>query len=182
MKTLLTQLAEMHACDSAVQWVRSGGYKTLSAAWRACPRGDWMLWFAGKKSGDPESEGRRRLVIAACECARLALPYAKSPTVLICIETAEKWSRGEATIEQVHEARRNAAADAYAAYAAAAAAAAYAAAAADDAYAYAAYAYAAAAAAAYAYADAAAAYADARKKTLAQCADIVRKHYPRPPR
>jgi len=43
-------------------------------------------------------------------------------------------------------------------------------------------AYAAAAAAAYAAAYAAAATADARARTLAKCADIVRKHYPTAPR
>jgi len=79
------------------------------------------------------------------------------------IETAEKWANGKATIEQV----RKAAAAAYAATGAAAAAAAYAGAGAD--------------AAAYAGAGAAAA-TGARSGTLKICADIVRRHYPNPPK
>jgi hypothetical protein len=112
--------------------------------------------------------------MAACACARLALPHAKDGAARAAIEMAEAWCRGEATVEQVR-----------AAYAAADAAAAYAYAATDAAGA-AAYAAAyAAAAAAYAAADAAdaaaAAAADAaaaRAATLRQCADIVRKHRP----
>jgi hypothetical protein len=99
------------------------------------------------------------------------------------IETAEAWAHGQegVTLDMVR-----AAADAAAAYAARAADAAADAAA----YAYAARAAArAAAAAAYAYAayaaDAAAraaAAAYAKNKTLAKCANIVRKYYPKPPR
>jgi hypothetical protein len=107
------------------------------------------------------------------------------------VEVAERYGLGQATRDELAAAAYAAAAAAAAAYAAyaaaAAAAAAYAAYAAAAAYAYAAdaAAYAAAyaayaAAAAYAYAADAAAYADAdaRTKTLKQCADIVRAEYP----
>ena len=129
MTTPTTALQSIGACREAVDYVRTGKFRTLSAAWEVCPRGDWLLWYAGKMSGPPESEGRKKLVLAACECARLALPHAKSPAALACIEAAEKWARGEATIEQVQAARRavsyaDAAAAAAAADAAAAAAAA----------------------------------------------------------
>lgn len=60
--------------------------------------------------------------------------------VRVCIETAKRWTHGNATMDELRVARRNAAYAAYAAYTA--------------------------------DADA------ARFKTLAQCADIVRKHYP----
>jgi hypothetical protein len=116
---------------------------------------------------------REKVVLAACACAELALKYvpAGEERPKQAIETARKWARGEATLQEVNAA--NAAAYADAAYAAASAA--YAAA--NAAYAaYAAYAAASAASdAAYAAAsDADAAYA-ARKKTLGQCADIARK-------
>jgi hypothetical protein len=127
----------------------------------------------GRLSGPPESDGRKKLVIACCECARLALPiYEKKHPgdnrVLVCIETTEKWARGEATIEQVKQARMVC----YGIYAHAAAAAAGAA-------------YATASAAettADATADAAyAASAAERTRILKQCADIVREHYPKAP-
>ena len=159
-------LRHVGACADAIAWCETQPNK--AAAWRNCERGDWMLWAIGKTVGPPGDDSRKPLVMAACECARLALPYlpAGEQRPLAAIETAEAWCRGDATLNQVR------AAASYAAYAYAAAA---------PAYAYAAHVAAAAAAAAYAayatYAD-----ADARTITLRQCADIVRKHFPKPPR
>ena len=133
----------------------------------ACERGDWMLWYLGKVDVN-----RRRLVLAACNCARLALPHIRAgeQRPRLAIETAERWARGDATVTL---AEVRAAADAAYAYADAADAA-------DAAYAYAAYAYAAAAAdtadAAYAAADAYA--AAARRQVLVQYARRVHEHFP----
>jgi hypothetical protein len=201
-KTLADRIAHLHPCSDAAKWLAE--QKTPAPAWKDCQRGDWMMWILGKLSGEPGSDARKKLVLCACECARLALPHVKAGELrpLKAIETAEAWARGEASLDDVREARKAAyAAAAYAAYAAyaadaaayaadAAAAAAYAAYAADayaDAAAYAAYAADAAAAAAYAaYAADAAAYAAAayaaRSKALATCAEIVRRHYPKPPK
>ena len=141
---LVAFLKKNLACRPALEWLQA---RTLAEAWEQSERGDWLLWLAAKAGVD-----RRRLVMAACACARLALvhvpPGEERPRV--AIETAEAWCRGEATIEQVRKASRNA----YAAYA-------YAAAAAADA--------AAAAAAADAAAD-----ADARASALKKAADLVR--------
>ena len=148
-------LQSLHACSEAVQWFADQPNRIV--AWKTCPRGDWMLWLLGKLSGEPESNTRSKVVLCACQCARLSLKHVKGEgRPLAAIETAERWARGEdgVTLKMVHAA-------AYAAYAAADAA------------------YAADAAADAAYA---AAYAAARTKTLAQCADIVRQHYPRPPK
>ena len=137
-----------------------------------------MLYHAGKLAGEPGSDARRPLVLAACECARLVLPRVKAgeSRPLLAIEAAERWARGGDGAPTLQEVRR--AADA--AYAAADAAYAAYDAAYDAAYA-AAYAAYAAADAAYDAADAAAAAEAARAKTLAICADIVRKHYPKVP-
>jgi hypothetical protein len=142
-----------------------------------------MLWLAGRCAGEPMSDLRRSLTLAACECARLTLPHVRSgeDRPLRAIELAERWARGEAVLrDELRDAA--AAADAYAdAYAAAYAAyAAYAAATAATA-AYAAYAAATATAAATAADAASATYTAARKETLRKCADILRKHYPKPP-
>ena len=151
-------LTRLGACPEAIAW--ADGYGSAEAAWAACERGDWMLWIAGRLAGEPGSDSRRPLVLAACECARLALsiyegrrPGDARPRT--AIETAERWARGGDGAPTVDEVRTAA----YAAYAYAA----YAAAAADAA---------AADAAAYAYADAA--DADGRKVALAQMADLVR--------
>jgi len=196
--SVVDQIKHLDPCSKSIAWLRK--YDDLQTAWDECERGDWMLWYAGMLSGPPESEGRKPLVLAACACARLVLPYVPEGETrpLQAIETAERWANGEALIRDVrkdyaaaYDASADAAAAAYDAsadaYAYADAAAANAAAAADayaaDAAAYDAAAYAAYDAAAYAaYADAADAAYDARWSALKQCADIVRKFYPLVPK
>ena len=180
----IEKLEKLDACDPAVKFAR--GFKSLNAAWQACERGDWLLWYAGKMSGDPGSAARKKLVLCACECARLALPFAGKNEAVAreAIETAESWARGEgATLDDVWDAAGAAsrAADAaisasFAAFAAAeaAVAACRAAVAASCA------SCAADAASRAAFAADVAGAADAA--TLKKCADIVRKHYPRLPR
>jgi hypothetical protein len=185
-------LRKISACEEACEWAKG---KTLAEVWATCERGDWMLWLVGYMNGKKGWATQQQVVLAACDCAELSLKYvaAGEARPRIAIETARKWARGEATIEEVTDAA-HAAHDAYAAaYAAAHAAAAYAAyAAAYAAYAaayaaYAAYAAAAYAAyAAYAYAAAydaaydAASYEATRNEILKQCADLVRKSIPVP--
>ena len=110
-----TRLEELGACSEAIVWAKR--QESASAAWKNCRRADWMLWLLGRLSGPPESESRKRLVLCSCECARTALQYVPSgeDRPRICIETTERWTRGEATIEKV----RAAAWDAWAAGAAA---------------------------------------------------------------
>ena len=155
-------LTSLGACPDAVKWSKK--YRSAKSAWANCERGDWLLWLAGKKAGPVGDEKRKKLVLAACGCARLALPiwqkrYPDDKRVEVCLDTAERWARNEATLEALQVSRINcssAASYAYAAYAA------YADDAADDA------------------ASAAASAADL-SKTLAQCADIVRTFYKEPP-
>ena len=159
--TLARSLRAIRACGEAIAWAKD--YKTLGAAWKVCERGDWMLWLCGEMEGTKGWPTRQQIVLVCCDCAELSLPiYEKKcpgdERPRTAIETARKWAKGDASIEDVRS-------DADAAYAAcaaaAAAAAAYAAAyaarrrlrrpaayAADAAYAAAAY-----AAAAYAAAD-----------------------------
>jgi len=191
------KLRKLNACQEAVEW--SQQFETFEEAWAQCERGDRMLWLMGRLSSDPGSD-RRQLVLAACQCARLALPYVQKgeERPLKAIETAEKWARREdnITLKYVEAAARAAFYAAYAAYAAAdaaadaAAEAAYAAAraafyAADAAYPAANAAFYVANAAAYPAANAAAdaaadANAAARLDVLKQCADILREYFPLP--
>jgi len=166
--TLLKRLRALGACGEAVAWLVSTDHATLQSAWDACERPDWMLWLLHKLGAD-----RKLMVSLACDCAETALPiwlrkYPDDDRPANAIRVARLWVGGEATIEQVREARR--AAYAYAdaaAYADADAAA---------------YAYAAAAAAAAADADADAyAYADAaRLKANKHMAALIRKRVPDP--
>ena len=146
-------LRGLGACDDGIEWAAT--QPDADTAWRSCTRGDWMLWLIGRRRYERETPEHRALVAIACECARLALPHVPPDEMhpLRAIEAAERYARGELLD--------------------AAAAAAYA-------YAYAAAA--AAATAAYAATAARASAADAAwAATLAQCADIVRRHWPTSP-
>jgi len=175
-KKLLLKLKKLNACREAIQYV--SGCKTADEAWENCERGDWMLWMAGSLSGKPWSKKRKILVLASCECARLA--WDKMPTKSKdCILLFENWAEGEdiskAELIKVSTAARAAAFAAHTARASAVAtcASAVATCASADAFDAAAKAHAAAACAARA-----ARAAAATMKALAKCADIARKHYP----
>jgi hypothetical protein len=156
-------LKSLVACKEAIAF--ASNYPDLPSAYAACVCPDWLFWLAGRTGVT-----RQQIVLAACACARTALPYAKGPEALTSIETTEAWCRGEVTIDRVC-----AAADAAYAYSYRAAdrAARRAAAAADAADAIAAY------AAAVGAADAADAIADAAD-CAAMC-DLIRAIIPCPP-
>ena len=95
----------MKPCGDAAAWL--GTHDSSQAAWDVCQRGDWMLWILGKCSGERGSDERKRLVLVACACARLALPYVKKGETrpLKSIEAAEDYARGGGTaLDQVRAA------------------------------------------------------------------------------
>lgn len=167
------ELKRLKACPDAIEWARK--CESIEAAWSACERGDWMLWYAGRISGPPESDSRKRLVRCACACARLSLPYVMpgDERPLRAIETAERWVNGDdsVTLDDVRTAAWAAGTTAWAAAGTVWAAGATAWAAAGTAW----------AAGAAAWAAWAAACADAGVATRKQCPAIVRQHYPSPP-
>lgn len=179
----ITAIDDLGACTEALDWLRASGHPTLSAAWAACKRGDWMLWLAGHCAGPVGDPRRVPLALAAADCAELALPRVApgEDRPRQAIETLRAWARGEATIDEVRAAAWAAsdAADAdgvvWAATWAAAAAADAAWAAAD------ATTTVAGTAAGVTAGSTCEAWGAARAATLAQCADIVRRHYPEPP-
>ena len=175
-KKIIDKLIGMNACDEGMEYARS--YRTMREAWDKCERGDWMLWLLGRLAGPPESKSRKKLVLAACACARLSLDHipAGEQRPLAAIEMAEAWARGQDGVSLDDVRRAADSAYAYAASAASAASASASAAAAADAAA--ADAADAASASDSAYASA---YGYARKKTLLQCAEIVRSMYPKAP-
>ncbi len=148
MKQIIEQLKKWKACANGYKW--SLGFDDAETWWNSFDRGDWMLWVVGKLAGEPGCEARKKLVLCACKCARLALPFVTDgeDRPLKAIETAERWANGDkgVTLADV----RKAAHAAYAVHVAAHAA----------------------------YAAHAAAYAAiARKDTRRKCADIVREFY-----
>jgi hypothetical protein len=182
-------LRRLDACGAACEWARPYG-TDYRRAWEECPNGEWMLWALAALNADP-----KLLRLCACDAARLALPHvpAGEERPLRAIETAERFTRGEATAKELAAASAADSAAASAADRAAARAAAWAAdraaasAAASAAARAAAWAAASAAArvaawAADSAADRAAAWAAARAAARAaaqkQIADLVRKRVP----
>lgn len=103
------ELLKQHdACDDAVEW--AANYDTLTDAWDACERPDWMLWLHANgiiKIGD------RDLRLFACECVRYT-PIGGGRTVwdLLtdersrnAVEVAERYANGEATRDELYAAR-----------------------------------------------------------------------------
>lgn len=168
------RLYQIEGRSDFVEWL---GDRPLSEVWPTCPNGNWMVRLLGRQSGPADSASRKKLVLIACECARLALPHsAPDDTPLEAIETAERWARGEAgvSLDDVRLAGLDAKAEALSAglrstWAWVASAAEWAAATA------------ASPKAAEWVAEAWWAKKFDRNKALAQCADIVRKHCPDAP-
>ena len=104
------------ACREAREWASK--QPSYAAAWRTCPRGDWMLWLIARLGCD-----RRKLTLTCCAVARqvLHLVQAGEDRPRLAIETAERWARREpgVTIGDVEKAAYAAAAAANAADAAA---------------------------------------------------------------
>ena len=89
------EIKKLSACGEAIKSALE--YETSQEMWDDCKRGDWMLWLVGKKSGKPECEKRKQLVLTACKCARLALPHVTEGETRPqkAIETAEQWAKGQ---------------------------------------------------------------------------------------
>jgi hypothetical protein len=180
-KDQIARLRKYPACSEAINYACE--YTSSKKAWLDCNRGDWMLWLLGVLSGKPGTDSRKKLVLCACECARLSLRYVREgeKRPLAAIQTAENWANGVAgvTLQDVRNAARDAAvaASGFCDDAAACAAAlAYT----DDSASTVAVGDAAAVAVAAAAAGAATGVA-AKQKILTKCAKIARKYYPYPP-
>ena len=62
----LTQLKQLNACWDAVEWFVE--QKTPAQAWRDCTRPDWLLWYAGRVSGNTGSDAQET---ASVVCLRV---------------------------------------------------------------------------------------------------------------
>jgi hypothetical protein len=197
-----TQTAQALTQDREWMWEWMVEARDESSRWLAGEDGDWMLWLAGRRLRHlpPEHPQRRRLTLAAVECAELVAHQWRADDREVLrrvVDILRRWGEGDpgVTLDDVRAAATDAAwataawgadaayAAADAAYAAADAARATTAddaaddaerTTADDAAADAASAVALAAARATTLADAHA----ARTQTLRACADIVRRHWP----
>jgi hypothetical protein len=106
MEKVIKKLKEKsNVCSGALEYMQQFEDGQEQEAWEQCPDGAWMLWFL-KKPG----YNNKGLVWLACQCARLALIHvpAGEERPRIAIETAERWTRGEATDAELEKAKCNA--------------------------------------------------------------------------
>lgn len=99
MNAIQFHLNRLKACKPALKWART--QDNPHDTWYACPRGDWLLWLALKLGVE-----HRVVVLAACACARLALPFSEDETPLRAILMTERWAAGDkdVTLDHVKEA------------------------------------------------------------------------------
>jgi hypothetical protein len=64
------KLEKFSPCSEAMEWLQT--QPAPEVAWAVCPDGSWMLWLLGRLSGKPGSVKRKRLALAACDCASAA--------------------------------------------------------------------------------------------------------------
>jgi TPR repeat protein len=86
-------------------WLEFEG-QDFKQMWTTCDRGDWLLWFCTHMIDQPGWPTHQQVVLAACQCARIALRHVNSreKRPLEAILTAEAWAHGEATFEEVQRA------------------------------------------------------------------------------
>ena len=153
-KRTLDKLRALGACREGVEYAAT--FDSWDDFWKHNKRGDYMLWVLGKTLTTPSLADHRKLVLCACDFARLALPFVTKGEgrPLAAIRIAEAWAAGKDGITP-KDIKDAAGAAAYASDAATNAA--YAAYAADAAYA-----------------------ANAAAGAVAQ-ADVIRKYFPQYP-
>lgn len=94
------------ACRKSCPWARG---KSLQEAWEKCPRPEWMLWWL-KKLGYDDA---RELRLFACWCVRQVWDAVTDPQCRVAVEVAERYARGEATVEEFEKAGVDASRAAY---------------------------------------------------------------------
>jgi hypothetical protein len=115
MKTdLYNYLLKDCICDPAsIDWIDKDSITDPQVAWDTCQNGAALLWIATKHLGKPGWPNLQEIVLAACDCAGMALPLVPDTEnrPRVAVETARRWAEGKATLEECREAS-SAAADA----------------------------------------------------------------------
>lgn len=93
-------LRELGACYNAKKWAEN---KTSHVVWTTCERADWLLWLVSITIGKPGWPTHQQVVLAACACAEISLEYIEyeKERSRKAIEITRKWTKGEATLEEV---------------------------------------------------------------------------------
>ena len=77
-------ITHLNPCDEAAEWLLT--QPDAQAAWDACARPEWMIWYLGKTGCS-----QRTIATIACRIARTVVHLAP-PEALTAIEAAERWA------------------------------------------------------------------------------------------
>lgn len=123
---LQDKLIQLKACEPAIEWANG---KDLETAWNTCERGDWMIWLLTESKNEVTDQELRLIAVECCRSIQHLMTDQRS---INAVDVAERYANGEATDEELRQARaaaedagaaaREAGAAAWAARAAAAAA------------------------------------------------------------
>jgi len=94
MKRHIRQLQKLGACPSGIEWAEQ--FDTAQEAWNACERPQDMLWLLACRTGGPDSQSRKTMVLLLCKCVRPSLKFVPESEhrPRRAILAAERWARG----------------------------------------------------------------------------------------
>lgn len=91
----LASLLAIRACPDGLKWVRAANDPTTQDGWLACPRGDWMAWYTGKKADTDEAKSKLTAALAECGGAPVDLTAADLGLAAAKVVTAIKGNHTE---------------------------------------------------------------------------------------
>lgn len=98
----ISKLANLGACGTARDWVATAE-GSAQELWDKCPRGDWMFWLISETAdSEPWSDERKKFCLAALECADLAAQF-RSTAMNSAVDTIKSYLRGEGSMEVARE-------------------------------------------------------------------------------
>jgi len=88
-----TRLDGDRPCQEAVEWLQ--GYGTMADAWRACRRGDWMIWALRAEGIEVPPAAIERIVARAIRRGQRSLRGVRAPWATAWRRWARRWLSGE---------------------------------------------------------------------------------------
>ena len=89
-----TRLDGDRPCQEAVEWLQ--GYTTMADAWRACRRGDWMIWALRAEGIEVPPAAIERIVARAIRRGQRSLRGVRAaPWATAWRRWARRWLSGE---------------------------------------------------------------------------------------
>ena len=96
---LQDKLIQLNACEPAIEWANG---KDLETAWNTCERGDWMIWLLTESKNEVTDQELRLIAVECCRSIQHLMTDERS---INAVDVAERYANGEATDEELKEAK-----------------------------------------------------------------------------